>query len=153
VNFVSITPGVVAVSKPFWYRAILNRSDSAFSQQSSPLLPLPSSAAANTPYTINSQTTTTLNNGMVEQTIVLSNVTGPVVFQDAPLTGSLSAQVGSLFLKSTTDFTLTGNTLTFTATQALVTISYQTSALGASALTSLQGYYSPLLYEASFQAV
>jgi hypothetical protein len=61
--------------------------------------------------------------------------------------------VGSLFLKSTTDFTLTGNTLTFTATQALVTISYQTSALGASALTSLQGYYSPLLYEASFQAV
>jgi hypothetical protein len=143
----------VAVSQPFWYRAILNRSDSAFSQQSSPLLPLPSSAAANTPYTINSQTTTTLNNGMVEQTIVLSNVTGPVVFQDAPLTGSLSAQVGSLFLKSTSDFTLTGNTLTFTATQSLVTISYQTSALGASALASLQGYYSPLLYEASFQAV
>jgi hypothetical protein len=153
VNFVSITPGVVAVSQPFWYRAILNRSDSAFSQQSSPLLPLPSSAAANTPYTINSQTTTTLNNGMVEQTIVLSNVTGPVVFQDAPLTGSLSAQVGSLFLKNTSDFTLTGNTLTFTATQPLVTISYQTSALGASALASLQGYYSPLLYEASFQAV
>jgi hypothetical protein len=153
VNFVSITPGVVAVSQPFWYRAILNRSDSAFSQQSSPLLPLPSSAAANTPYTINSQTTTTLNNGMVEQTIVLSNVTGPVVFQDAPLTGSLSAQVGSLFLKNTSDFTLAGNTLTFTATQPLVTISYQTSALGASALASLQGYYSPLLYEASFQAV
>jgi hypothetical protein len=61
--------------------------------------------------------------------------------------------VGSLFLKNTSDFTLTGNTLTFTATQPLVTISYQTSALGASALASLQGYYSPLLYEASFQAV
>ncbi len=153
VNFVSITPGVVPVSQPFWYRAILNRSDSAFNKQSSPLLPLPSSAAANTPYTINSQTTTTLDNGMVEQTIVLSNVSGPVVFQDAPLTGSLSVQVGSLFLKNGSDFTLTGTTLTFAATQALVTISYQTSALGASALASLQNYYSPLLYEARFQAV
>jgi hypothetical protein len=90
---------------------------------------------------------------MVEQTIVLSNVSGPVVFQDAPLTGSLSVQVGSLFLKNGSDFTLTGTTLTFAATQALVTISYQTSALGASALASLQNYYSPLLYEARFQAV
>jgi hypothetical protein len=90
---------------------------------------------------------------MVEQTIVLSNVSGPVVFQDAPLTGSLSVQVGSLFLKNGSDFTLTGNTLTFAAAQALVTISYQTSALGASALASLQNYYSPLLYEARFQAV
>ena len=153
VNFVSIAPGVVTVSRPFWYRAILNRSDSAFSQQSSPLLPLSSSAAANTPYTINSQTTKTLDNGMVEQTIVLSKVTGPVVFQDAPLAGSFSAQVGSLFLKETSDFTLSGTTLNFTATQSLVTISYQTSALGASSLTSLKSYYSPLLYEASFQAV
>jgi hypothetical protein len=56
-------------------------------------------------------------------------------------------------LKNGSDFTLTGATLTFAATQALVTISYQTSALGASALASLQNYYSPLLYEARFQAV
>jgi hypothetical protein len=56
-------------------------------------------------------------------------------------------------LKNGSDFTLTGATLTFAATQALVTISYQTSALGACALASLQNYYSPLLYEARFQAV
>jgi hypothetical protein len=151
VNFVNIAPGPVEVSQPFWYRAMLGRSDSAFNQQSSSLLPL--SAGAGTPYTIVSQTTVALNNGIVEQTIVLSDITGPVVFQDAPLPGSFRVQAGSLFLSRTSDYTLSGTALGFSTPQSLVTITYQTSALGAAALASLKNYYTPLLYEACFQAI
>jgi hypothetical protein len=130
---------------------MLGRSDSAFNQQSSSLLPL--SGGAGTPYTIVSQTTVALNNGIVEQTIVLSDITGPVVFQDAPLPGSFRVQAGSLFLSRTSDYTLSGTALGFSTPQSLVTITYQTSALGAAALASLKNYYTPLLYEACFQAI
>ena len=153
VNFVSITPGVVPVSQPFWYRAILNRSDSAFNQQSSPLLPLPSSAAANTPYTINSQTTTTLDNRMVEQTIVLSNVSGPVVFQDAPLTGSLSSQVGSAVLEVSLGLHADWHHLDLCGYSSTGDDFMQDVNSGICPSPSLQNYYSPLLYEARFQAV
>lgn len=151
VNFISVDPGVVTVTKPFWYRAVLSRSDSAFSQKSSPLLPI--AATANAPYTVKSQTTQSLNNGIVEQTIVLSNVTGPVTFQNAPLPGSFQVQVGSIYLNKGTDYSLNGSTLTLTANQSLVTITFQTSALGAAALASLKNFYSPLLYKVSFKAI
>jgi hypothetical protein len=152
VNFTTVKPGVLSVSSPFWYQVALGRSNSAFNQQGSSLLPILSTAAANNPFTIVSQSTVPLANGMVEQTIVLSSVTGPVVFQDAPLAASLTIQVGSLYMAAA-NYTLAGSTLTFAANQSLVTITYQTSALGAAALASLKSYYSPLLFEARFQAI
>ena len=86
-------------------------------------------AASNNPFTINgsmdqwidSQPAVPLDNGVVERTIVLSQVTGPAVFEDAPLPGSLSIQVGSLFMAAS-NYTLAGSIMTFAANQTLVGI-------------------------------
>jgi hypothetical protein len=153
VNFTPITPGNVSIPSPFWYQALLVRSANAFTQQASPVLPLIQNGTANQPYTIQNQTTNTLSSGMLEQILVLANVTGGVSFQITPLPGSLRCQVGSVFLVNGTDYSLNGNTLNFANAQTLVTVTFQTSALGAAALSALQTYYSPLLYEARFQAI
>lgn len=153
VSFNVVSPGTIPTSSPFWYRALLSRSASAFNQQQSPLVPLASTGTSNQPYTLKSQNTVTLSSGIIEQTLVLANITGAVSFQNLPLPGTFRIQVGSTFLTLGQDYTLSGNTLTFSAAQALATITYQTSALGAASFAGLQNYYTPLLYEARFRAV
>lgn len=152
VTFTTIAPGNLTTSTPFWYRALLGRSETAFSQQQSVVTALVSDASVNQPYTVKSQSTTRLSTGVVEQTLVLANITGEVVFHNAPLANTFRIQSGSIFL-TTDDYTLSGTTLNFAANQSLVTITYQASSLGASAFTALKSYYTPFLYEARFEAI
>ena len=153
VNFNAIEPGQVSISTPFWYKALLTRNEKAFTQQQSALLLQTSNGAVNAFYTVKSQTTNTLNSGLIEQTVTLSGITGPVPFRSTPLPKTFRVQVGSTYLNPGTDYTLANNVLSFAAPQALATITFQTSSLGSAALASMKNYYTPLLYGVRFQAI
>lgn len=153
IQFTSINPGntIALTSTPFFYRAILERSASSFSSKSalnqSPLDPVTSDY-----YTLNNSTTTPLGNGIIERTLQINNITGPIILRDTPLPNSLVIQEGSIILSLTGgDYTYNNLTITFSEVVTGITITYQTSSLGSAAISDLQSYYTPLLYEFKFE--
>jgi hypothetical protein len=156
VQFKNIIPGIltgqILSGNPFYYRALLSRSSNAFANSTSALLDV------NPTYGIKSQSSTTVSPGIIEQTIVLTNVpeyssgsptTTSVTFVNTPITNTFNIQIGSTYL--TTGFDLLGNVLTFSAPQTLITITYQISSY--SSVQNLQSYYTPLLHQVNFEVV
>jgi hypothetical protein len=57
-------------------------------------------------------------------------------------------------LQPSTAYTFTNDVLTLASLpQSNVTLRYQSSTLGTAGLISLQGYFAPYLFQASFEAV
>jgi hypothetical protein len=153
VHFTNIVPGDVVVTAPFWYKVLLQRNANAFDEQSSALINAGDLRQTDT-YTLKRLSTVPVGAGIMERTIVLENITGPVRLRDVPLPATFRVLEGSLTLTSA-DYTFNGGVLSFPApkTRTPVTVTYQTSALGAAALAARKEFYSPLLYEVRFEAL
>lgn len=152
-QFISINPGstIELTSTPFFYRAVLERSASAFSAQS-PLNQSPLDPVGSPYYSLSTSTTTPLGNGLIERALQINNITGPVVLRETPLPNSIVVQEGSVILSlSNADYTFTNDTIAFPETVTGVNITYQTSSLGSAAVSDLETYYTPLLYEFKFE--
>jgi hypothetical protein len=153
VAFVAITPGMELqlASSPFWYRAVLERSSAAF-DQNSPLTNVGYDPAQSSNYSIRRVTTLPLGNGIIERSLTLDNVTGPITLADTPLPGSLQVQEGSVILPAGS-YAFNNGIVSFPSDVTAIVITYQTSALGLAALKSLENYYTPVLEEFRFDKV
>jgi hypothetical protein len=152
-QFTAINPGdsITLIATPYYYRAVLERSTSRFNTSSNALAQTPLDPIASPNYTLASTTTTPLGNGIIERTLQVNSVVGPIVLRDIPMPNTLSIQEGSVILSQANgDYTFTNNTISFMSSVTGLTISYQTSSLGASALKDREEYYTPLLYSISF---
>jgi len=154
-NFTSITPSstINLAASPFWYRATLLRNKAAFHPQQGPLNQSPLDPVQSAYYTVQSTMTTPIGNGSIQRSLQLSNITGAIVFRETPTPGTLTIQAGSVILNQADgDYAFTNNTLSFPTSQSAITISYQTTALGAAAVADREDYYTPLLYSFRFEA-
>lgn len=155
-QFIAISPGdtIILTSTPFFYRALLSTNTSTFTAASTPLVQSPLDPVASPYYVLSRTMTTPLGNGIIERTLQLNTVTGPITLRDIPLVNSIVIQEGSVILNSNNgDYTLSNNTISFPTPVTGLTISYQTSSLGSSAAQDLEEYYTPLLREFSFEAI
>jgi hypothetical protein len=141
-----IQPGdLLNLTGPFWYRAVLSRLESNFSQGSSPLAnPGPSDT-----YTLGSFTSTDLGGGVVSRKAAFNTVSGSVDLGEQPLAGSVSISVGSTPLAPSA-YTLAGSVLTFTTSYSNLALNYMTSAYGLAGLASRQNYFTPYLDNVAF---
>lgn len=147
VHFSNVVPGVVTLPSPFWFKALFERSNRAFEQQQVPLDPAPASV-----YGLRRSSAVPLGAAVIERTLVLENVNGPVRFRETPLPKSLSVQEGAALLGAG-DYAFNEGVLSFPVAKALVTVTYQTSAFGPAALATRKDYYTPLLYQVKFEKV
>jgi hypothetical protein len=152
VVYTGINPGdILTLSQvPFWYRAILDRSQGAFVDNSSPVLSLNSDPLQNVAYTLGSSTSIPLGANLIERQILFTTVNGPIPLRETPLPGTLTIQAGSLLLTAA-DYAFANGILSFVIPWSNLTVSYQTSALASAALSTLADYYTPFLYQAQFQ--
>lgn len=151
VSYQVIQPGdVLTVSGPYRYRCVFERRAAEFQKVAQPLIPPTLDPAQNPDYTIASVTSLSLGGAVMQRTIVLTNITGPIVLREVPLAGTLRVMEGAVKL-SGNEYTFTENTLRFGNTKGGVTISYQTSALGSAAMNERQDYYTPRLREVRFE--
>ena len=70
VNFTTIKPGIVTLPSKWWYRALLNRSSSAFSQGSAPLQPTTADPDYSTGFTLVSSKSVSISPTTIERTLV-----------------------------------------------------------------------------------
>jgi hypothetical protein len=152
VHFQVITPGseINLASSPFWYQGSFNRMTN-ISELSGPLLTT-TDPGLNTNYVLTSSTTINVGANVIQRNLSFSSVTGPIVLLDDPLPGTFVVYQGAIQLPSTA-YTFNDNTLIFPAPIQNVSISYQTSSTGTAGLQSRLQYFSPFLYEFSFEAV
>lgn len=153
-QFIAITPNTVIAlqSNPFFYRAVLERNTSAFETTSGPLIQSPLDPIASSNYTLVSTTTTPSGNGISQRTLLINNVTGPIILRDNPMPNTLIVQEGSVILSiEDGDYTFNDNTVSFPSGVTGLTISYQTTSLGATAVKDREEYYTSLLYEFKFE--
>ena len=150
ISYQSLLPGVpIALAVPFWYRALLSRNDSLFASTLTSASALNLTLSAN--YQIVSLSSQPCGSGLVQNTLVFSNVTGPISLLDTPLGNSLVVQSGSRILQGP-DYAFTDNVLSFPATQASLIVRYQVSGSGTGPTASRRTYYSPLLTDVRFEA-
>jgi hypothetical protein len=152
-QFTAIDPGdtIVLNSTPFFYRAVFGRSASAFSAQS-PLNQSPLDPVGSPYYTLTTSTSTPLGNGIIERTLQINDITGPIILRETPLPNSLVVQEGTVILSlSAQNYVFNDNTVAFPTNVTGITITYQTSSLGSAAISDLENYYTPLLYEYKFE--
>ncbi len=153
-QFTAINPGdtISLLSSPFFYRAVLERSSSRFDSVQGPLVQSPLDPISSSYYTLTSTTTTPLGNGIIERTLQINSVTGPIVLREVPMPNTLVIQEGSVILSTFSgDYSFTNNSIIFPSTATGLTITYQTSSLGDSALKDEKEYYTALLYEFKFE--
>lgn len=153
-QFTAITPDstIQLTSNPFFYRAVLQRSAAAFSAQS-PLNQSPLDPVGSPYYTLTTSTSTPLGNGIIERTLQVDDIIGPIILRESPSPNTLIIQVGSVILSPANgDYIFNNNTITLSQNLTGVTITYQTSSLGSAAVSDLESYYTPLLYEFKFEA-
>jgi hypothetical protein len=151
-NFTTITPGAISlISTPFWYRGILIRKASAFSSSSQPINTQTLDPSNTTNFALRSSSSVPMGDGTSQRILVFSSITGPVLLREVPLLNTLSIQVGAIYLDAT-QYTFANQTLSFSSPQTNVTVTYQTTALGSTALTDRQNYYTSLLFQVQFQA-
>lgn len=152
VQFRAIQPGPVTINGPkFWYRADFQRASQAFDSQQSPLLPNQGDPAFSPNYTISKVSSVPLGSNLIERTIVLENVTGPVTLRETPIGKTFQVQEGAVFL-GTDSFTLNNNVLSFNDAKSVVTITYQVSSIGSAALSDRKEFYTPILSEVRFES-
>ena len=77
MNFTTIKPGIVTLPAKWWYRALLNRSSSAFSQGSAPLQPTTADPDYSSGFTLVSSKSVSISPTTIERTLVLENVVPP----------------------------------------------------------------------------
>ena len=77
MNFTTIKPGIVSLPAKWWYRALLNRSSSAFSQGSAPLQPTTADPDYSSGFTLVSSKSVSISPTTIERTLVLENVVPP----------------------------------------------------------------------------
>lgn len=150
-EFTTINPGSITLTgNTYWYRALFGRSSTAFTNATAPLSQSALDMVPSANYTLTSTTTIPLGSNAVERTMTIINITGPIVFQEIPLSGTLQVQTGSVLLnKDNGDYTFYQQALAFPTIQSSITVTYQTTA-GSVALQNLEDYYSGLLYEFRF---
>lgn len=155
VHFRSVAPGDVVVASPFWYKALLQRNPQAFDSESVALAGT-GDLRQTEHYSLRRSSTVPMGAGIMERTLVLENITGPVQLRDVPLPTTFRVQVGSTYLDPD-QYTFSGGILSFPPPAApatsipLVTVTYQTSALGAAAVAARQAFYTPLLSDVRFE--
>lgn len=155
VSFAAIQPGsvIALVQSPFYYRAILERSSARFNTSRGPLAQTPLDPVSTANYKVGSTTTVPLGNNIIERTIVVNDVIGPIVLREDPLPNTLQIQEGSVVLnQANSDYTFSNNTISFPVAVTGITISYQTTALGSAAIADREEYYTALLYNVQFEA-
>lgn len=155
LHFSVITPEQIlnVGNGPFWYQAGFARLDSNFSSQSTALLSNSQDPGLNPDYTLASSSTVDLGQGILERTLSFSSIGLPgVSFEETPIPGTLTVFNGVIVVPSSA-YGFANNTLTFPTLQTGITVRYQTSAYGAAGLASRKNYYSPVLYQVSFEQV
>jgi hypothetical protein len=154
VHYTAITPGDVIslTSTPFWYKAVLERSSSQFDEEQNPLIEDGMDPSASPNYTLRNTETIPLGNGILERTLIIDNITGPVKFRETPLPGTFQIQEGAVILDPE-DYAFVNHTLSFSDDKTAVSVSYQTTAFGSAALADREEFYTPLLYEVRFERV
>lgn len=155
VSFSAISPGskITLLTSPFYHRVLLSTNTSVFSNPQGPLNQSPLDPVSSSNYSLSTVTTIPLGNGIVERTLQINSVTGPIVLRDVANPNSIIVQEGSVILSAANgDYSYASGTFTFPEEVTGITISYQTSALGPVANTDLLSYYTPLLYEYKFEA-
>jgi hypothetical protein len=155
VQFQAITPNVITniATAPYWYRAVLEKSNSAFTQAQDPLVNTGLDPKFSANYTIASSNSLPLGNGIMERIITFNNVTGPITFRDSPLGGTIQVQQGAVILSQGPDYTFASQILSFPTPPGTIIVSYQTSIRGAASIKERFDYYTPILYEARFERV
>lgn len=151
VHYTTIQPGNVNLPTQWWYRALLNRSASAFSSSASGVSATTADPAFSTGFTLVTSSSIPLSPTTIERTLVFSNVTGPIPLAETPLPGTLQASQGSLYMNQNQYSLDASNNLTFTGPVASVTVTYQTSAQSSQGVSALEDYYSPLLTSIEFE--
>jgi hypothetical protein len=154
-NFQVIQPGqvITLVSSPFWYRAQLATIADAFSSAASPLADNSGNPNPSVNFVLGNITTNNLTSGVLQRSIVFTTVSGPIVFNETPIPGTLAVYFGSV-LQAPTAYTFINDVLTLTSLpQSNVTVRYQSSTFGTAGLATLQNYFTPYLFEATFEAV
>jgi hypothetical protein len=155
-QFIAIKPGDVITlsSSPFYHRAVLERSSSRFDSGQGLLVQTPLDPVSSPNYSLVSAVTVPLGNGIIERTITINDVIGPIILRETPMPGSLQVQEGAVLLSSSNgDYTFSGKTISFPADVTGITLIYQTTSLGSAALQDREEYYTPLLYEVKFEVV
>jgi len=155
VHFQIIQPGdiITLTSSPFWYRAQLDKIVDSFSNSASPLATGSGDPNFSVNYVIQNITTTNLNGGVLQRNLVFTTVAGPIVLQESPIPGTLAVYFGSI-LQAPSAYTFINNTLTLTSLpETNVTVRYQTSTFGTAGLAVLQNFFSPYLFQATFEKV
>lgn len=155
VHFHVIHPGdrITLTSSPFWYRAQLNRIADSFTSAASPLATGSGDPSISPNYVVANITTTNINGGVLQRNIVFNSVTGPIALNETPIPGTLAVYFGSV-LQAPTAYTFTNNVLLLASLpQSNVTVRYQTSTFGTAGLASLQNYFTPYLFKATFGKV
>lgn len=153
VHFQVIQPAdvITLTSSPFWYRVQLNRIVDAFSSAASPLAEGNGDPSVSPNYVIGAITSTNLNGGVLQRNLAFTTVTGPIALNETPIPGTVAVYYGSV-LQAPAAYTFTNNVLLLnTLPQSNVTVRYQTSTFGTAGLTSLQNYFSPYLFQATFE--
>lgn len=134
----------------FWYRAILNRNNTAFSTTLSAINSNTLDPLNNSNFSINNSTTIPLGNGTSQRIINFDSVLGPIPLREVPLPGTLQIQEGAIYL-SPDQYNFSNQVLSFNVHKSNIKLTYQTTALGRDALADRQMYYTPLLYQVKFE--
>jgi hypothetical protein len=154
VHFSVIQPGqeIILTSTPYWYRAVFERSTTRFDDADAPIEGINSDPLANTNFVLGSSHSVPVGDGIMERTLFFQEITGPIKFRETPLPNTLQIQEGSVLLEPS-EYAFNGGILSFEDDRGSITVTYQTSQLGAASIKQRQEYYSPLLYEARFEKV
>jgi hypothetical protein len=150
VHFQAITPGskITLTSSPFWYQAALSRMTN-ISELTGPLLTT-TDPGLNPNYNLVSSTTINLGANIVQRSLVFSSINGPLTFIDDPLSGTFAVYQGAN-LMSSSSYTFNDNVLLFPNVMQNITVTYQASTTGTAGLQSRLQYFSPYLYQVSFE--
>lgn len=156
VSFSVINPGLIQLlSSPFWYRAVLERSSTRFDLAQGPLAQNTLDPTQSPNYSIISTVTTPLGNGVLERSIQLDDISGPIVLRESLLNNTLQVKEGSIILSELAGdyaFNVDQRSISFPTPMGALIISYQTTALGSQAIADRKEFYTPLLYGFKFEA-
>lgn len=152
-QFIAITPGDVVLSKsPFFYRALFERSTARFNQPSNPVKQSPLDSVSSVNYSLVGTSTIPLGNGIIERSLQVNSVTGPITLRENIIPNTLVIQEGSIILNPDQgDYVFTNNVISFSELVTGIIISYQTTSLGSAAIKDREEYYTPFLYEVKFE--
>jgi hypothetical protein len=151
VHYTTIQPGLVNLSDTWWYRALLNRSTSAFASSGSAVAATTADPSYSTGFTLVSSSSIPLSPTIIERTLVFSNVTASIPLAETPLPNTLQVTEGTLGLNSSAYSFDEQNNLTINNPSGNISVVYQTSAQGTAGIAALQNYYTPLLTSVQFE--